>query len=76
LLIVGGTVSLVISRILFYIVLRRMTMSIHSIVLALSPVAAILWAFLLFDTLPTLQQLIGGVGVIFGVLMVTMRRNI
>jgi drug/metabolite transporter (DMT)-like permease len=76
LLIVGGTVSLVISRILFYIVLRRMTMSIHSIVLALSPVAAILWAFILFDTLPTLQQLIGGVGVIFGVLMVTMRRNI
>jgi drug/metabolite transporter (DMT)-like permease len=70
LLIVGGTVSLVISRILFYIVLRRMTMSIHSIVLALR------WAFLLFDTLPTLQQLIGGVGVIFGVLMVTMRRNI
>jgi drug/metabolite transporter (DMT)-like permease len=75
LLIVGGTVSLVISRILFYIVLRRMTMSIHSIVLALSPVAAILWAFILFDTLPTIQQFIGGIGVILGVFMVTIRRR-
>jgi drug/metabolite transporter (DMT)-like permease len=76
LLIMGGTVSLVISRTLFYIVLRRMTMSIHSIVLTLSPVAAILWAFLLFDTVPTVQQLIGGVGVILGVFMVTMKRSI
>ena len=41
----------------------------------LSPVAAILWTFLLFDTEPTVQQLIGGVGVIFGVFMVTIRRN-
>jgi drug/metabolite transporter (DMT)-like permease len=44
-------------------------MSIHAIVLALSPVAAILWALLLFDTLPNLQQLIGGFAVILGVLM-------
>jgi drug/metabolite transporter (DMT)-like permease len=75
LLILGGTVSLVISRALFYIVLRRMTMSIHSIVLTLSPAAAILWAFLLFDTLPTVQQLIGGVGVILGVFMVSIRQS-
>jgi drug/metabolite transporter (DMT)-like permease len=76
LLIMVGTVDVVISRALFYIVLRRMTMSIHSIVLTLSPVAAILWAFLLFDTLPAGQQLIGGVGVILGVLMVTMRQRV
>jgi drug/metabolite transporter (DMT)-like permease len=75
LLIMVGTVDVVISRALFYIVLRRMTMSIHSIVLTLSPVAAISWAFLLFDTMPTVQQLIGGVGVILGVLMVTIRRS-
>lgn len=64
LLIMTGTVDVVISRSLFYLVLRRMTMSIHSIVLTLSPVAAISWAFLLFDTMPTIQQFVGGVGVI------------
>jgi drug/metabolite transporter (DMT)-like permease len=75
LIIMIGTVDVVISRALFYLVLRRMTMSIHAIVLTLSPVAAILWAFLLFDTVPATQQLIGGVGVILGVLMVTFRQN-
>jgi drug/metabolite transporter (DMT)-like permease len=76
LLIMTGTVDVVISRTLFYLVLRRMTMSIHSIVLTLSPVAAISWAFLLFDTMPTVQQLVGGVGVILGVFMVTIKRSI
>ncbi len=76
LLIMTGTVDVVISRSLFYLVLRRMTMSIHSIVLTLSPVAAISWAFLLFNTMPTIQQFVGGVGVILGVLMVTIRRNL
>ena len=74
LLVMTGTIDVVISRALFYFVLRRMTMSIHSIVLTLSPVAAILLAFLLFDTMPTFQQLIGGVGVILGVFMVTLKR--
>ena len=73
LIIMTGTVDVVISRSLFYLVLRRMTMSIHSIVLTLSPVAAMLWALLLFDTMPAVQQLVGGVGVIFGVFMVTIR---
>ena len=75
LLIMVGTVDVVISRALFYIVLRRMTMSIHSIVLTLSPVAAVLLAFILFDTVLTLQQFIGGAGVILGVFMVTIRRS-
>jgi drug/metabolite transporter (DMT)-like permease len=74
-IILTGTVDLVISRALFYIVLRRMPMSIHTIVLTLSPVAAILWTFVLFGTQPTAQQLIGGIGVIVGVFMVTIRRN-
>ena len=75
LLILTGTVDVVISRSLFYLVLRRMTMTIHSIVLTLSPVAAILWALLLFDTMPTIQQFVGGVGVIAGVFLVTIRRS-
>jgi drug/metabolite transporter (DMT)-like permease len=75
LLVMTGTIDVVISRALFYFVLRRMTMSIHSIVLTLSPVAAILLAFILFGTMPTTQQLIGGVGVILGVFMVTLKRS-
>jgi drug/metabolite transporter (DMT)-like permease len=75
LLMMTATVDVVISRALFYIVLRRMPMSILSIVLTLSPVAAIFWAFLLFDTIPSMQQLIGGAGVIVGVFMVTIRRD-
>lgn len=75
LLVLTGTVDVVISRALFYLVLRRMTVSTLSIVLTLSPAAAILWSFLLFDTMPTAQQLIGGVGVVVGAFMVTLRRN-
>ena len=71
-----GTVDVVVSRTLYYLALRRLKMSVHSIVLTLSPVAAILWSLLLFSTLPTLQQLVGGVAVMLGVLIVTVRRNI
>ena len=74
-IILTGTVDVVISRSLYYLVLRRMQMSVHTIVLTLSPVAAVLWAFILFNTMPTAQQFIGGVGVIVGVVMVTIRRN-
>jgi drug/metabolite transporter (DMT)-like permease len=76
LIILTGTMDVVISRALFYLVLRRMQMSIHTIVLTLSPVAAVLWAFILFDTVPTVQQLIGGVGVLLGVFLVTIRRGV
>ncbi len=76
LIIMTGIVDVVISRALFYLVLRQMKMSVHTIVLTLSPVAAILWAFILFDTIPTAQQLIGGVGVISGVLIMTIKKNI
>ncbi|NIV28941.1 MAG: EamA family transporter [Anaerolineae bacterium] len=75
LLVLVGTVDVVISRTLYYVVLRRFRMSIHSIVLTLSPVAAVLWSLLLFDTLPTLQEFLGGAAVILGVLIVTMRQQ-
>lgn len=75
LLVIVGTVDVVISRTLYYVALRRLRMSIHSIVLTLSPVAAICWSLLLFDVFPTPQQLMGGVAVILGVLLVTVGRN-
>jgi drug/metabolite transporter (DMT)-like permease len=70
-----ATVDVVVSRTLYYVALRRLKMSIHSIVLTLSPLAAICWSLLLFDTFPTPQQLLGGGGVILGVLLVTIARK-
>ncbi|NJN84507.1 MAG: hypothetical protein HC802_20980 [Caldilineaceae bacterium] len=49
-------------------------MSVHAVVLTLTPVAAILWALLLFDTFPTPQQLLGGVAVLTGVMILSWRR--
>jgi len=65
-----GSVDIVISRALYYVVLRRLKISILSIVLTLSPVAAISWSWLLFGTWPTLQQLLGGAAVIGGTFLV------
>jgi len=73
LLLLVGTVDVVISRVLYYVTLRRLKMSVHSIILTLSPVAAVTWSVLLFGTLPTLQQILGGLAVILGVLIVTLR---
>jgi len=75
LLILTGTVDVVISRTLYYVALRRLKISVHSVVLAVSPVVAILWSLLFFDVVPTLQQLVGGAGVILGVVIVTANRN-
>jgi len=70
-----GTVDIVISRSLYYIVLRRLKLSIHSVVLTLSPVLAILWTIFLFGIQPTFQQLIGGIAVLAGVLVVTIKQS-
>lgn len=75
LVIIAGTVDVVISRSLFYLSLRRMPMSIHTIILTLSPVVTILWSLILFGDVPTLTSLIGGALVILGVFSVTARRR-
>lgn len=71
LLVLAGTVDVVISRTLYYAALRRLDMSVFSILLTASPVAAILWSFLLFDLFPNPRQLIGGVIILAGILVVT-----
>ena len=76
LIFITATVDTVISRALFYLLLRRLKMSIHAIVLTLSPVAAILWTYIFFATVPTGQQLLGGAAVILGVFLVTFRQRI
>jgi drug/metabolite transporter (DMT)-like permease len=67
LLVVAGTVDVVISRTLYYLALRRLPMSLHAIILTLSPVVTIAWSFFLFNTFPGPQQLFGGAIVVTGV---------
>jgi drug/metabolite transporter (DMT)-like permease len=74
LLLLSGTVSVVVGRGLYYLALRRLRLSFHSIVLTLSPVVTIGWTLLLFGISPSLRQLIGGLAVIGGVIIVTMSR--
>ena len=74
LLVLVGTVDVVISRTLYYVTLRRMDMSVHAIILTLSPVATVLWSLLLFSSFPTWGQMIGGAAVLLGVLIVTLNQ--
>jgi drug/metabolite transporter (DMT)-like permease len=70
-LLTSGTVSVMLGRGLYYVALRRLRLSLHSLVLTLSPVATIGWTLLLFGISPTLQQMIGGAAVIAGIFMVS-----
>jgi drug/metabolite transporter (DMT)-like permease len=74
LILLVGTVDVVLSRSLYYLALRRLSMSLHTVALTLSPIAAITWALLLFGTFPALQEMIGGVAVIAGVMIVSLKR--
>ena len=74
-LLLAGTVDVVISRSLYYLSMRRLKISILTLVLTLSPVMTALWAFILFDVRPTPQQIIGGIAVMAGVLIVTTQRQ-
>jgi drug/metabolite transporter (DMT)-like permease len=74
-LLLAATVNVTISRILYYLVLRRIDLSILTILLTLSPVITIFWSILLFDERPSLQGLIGGTAVIMGVIIVTVSKR-
>lgn len=74
LLIAAGTIDVVISRSLYYLSMRRLKLSLLTLVLTLTPVVTILWSMLLFQVAPTPQQIVGGVAVLAGVLIVTLRR--
>jgi len=73
LLLLVGTLDITISRALYYLALRFLKISIHAIILTLSPVVAVLWSLALFDVLPNPQQLAGGAAVIAGVLLVLLQ---
>ncbi len=73
LLILTGTVDVVISRGLYYLALRKLKLTMHAIVMTVSPVVAIGWSLFLFGTTPNLQQFIGGLAVLAGVFLVTIK---
>ena len=72
LLAVTGTVDVVLSRTLYYLTLRALPMSIHAIILTLSPLVSVAVALLLFGTFPSPVQLAGGALILGGVLLVTL----
>lgn len=74
-LIITATVDVVISRTLYYQSLRQLTLSMHTIVLTLSPVVAVIWSLFLFDVRLTLSQVIGGIGILAGVALVTLTQK-
>ena len=75
LLLLTATVDTVVSRGLYYLALRRLDMSVHTILLTLSPVVTMLWSFVLFGSVPSLAEGIGGAIVLAGVLLVTGSRT-
>jgi drug/metabolite transporter (DMT)-like permease len=74
-LLLAGTVNVTISRSVYYLVLRRFKLTNLTILLTLSPAVTILWSLALFGERPSLQGILGGVVVIIGVILATMRRR-
>jgi drug/metabolite transporter (DMT)-like permease len=70
-----ATIDVALSRALYYTALRRLNMSVLTIALTLSPIAATFWSFILFGTQPGLQQILGGLAIMIGVFAVTYRRE-
>jgi drug/metabolite transporter (DMT)-like permease len=74
-ILLAGTIDVAVSRWLYYTALRRLKLTVHTIILTMSPVMAILWSFILFDSHLSPQQIIGGLIVLGGVLIVGLGRN-
>ncbi len=74
-LLLVGVVDIVTSRWLYYIALRRLNLSVHAVVMTFAPVIAVVWSLLFLHVVPTGQQVIGGVVVVLGVLLVAMMRR-
>lgn len=62
-----ATFDVVISRSFYYLALKLLDVSIFSICLTLSPVAAIVWSLLFFDSYLSGKQLLGIVIVLSGI---------
>lgn len=65
---------MVISRGLYYLALRRLDMSVLTIILTLAPVVTWLWSMALFGGRPSGAEIAGGMATLAGVLIVTASR--
>lgn len=70
----AGAVNVVLSRGLYYLALRRLDMSLLTIVLTLTPVLTWLLSIALFGGRPTAQEIAGGIATLAGVVVVTASR--
>jgi O-acetylserine/cysteine efflux transporter len=74
-LLLAGTVNVVVSRGLYYLALRRMDMSVLTIILTLTPVVTWAWSMAIFGGRPGVVEIAGGVATLTGVLIVTASRS-
>ena len=70
-LVLAATVNVVLSRGLYYLALRRLDMTVLTIALTLSPVVTWLWAMPLFGGRPTTREIVGGLAILGGVIVVS-----
>lgn len=71
----AGLVDVVISRTLYYTALRRLNVSLLSLVTTISPVVAVLWSLALFGTRPSVQDLVGGAAILAGLGVIAWQRE-
>ena len=71
----SAIVNVVVSRGLYYLALRRLDMSVLTIILTLTPVVTWIWSIVLFGSRPRGQEIAGGVATLLGVLVVTWSRD-
>ncbi len=62
------------SPFLRYLALRRLDMSLLTIILTLTPVVTWVWSIALFGGRPSLQEVLGGTACLAGVVIVTSTR--
>lgn len=75
LILLTATFDVALSRALYYAALKRLTLSMHTLILTLSPVLAVIWSLILFDHRLTWQEVLGGVAVIAGIVVLNLSRR-
>lgn len=68
-IIIGSTMSAVIGYILFFKALERMDISKVAIIRNIDPFIVVVYAFVIFRTLPSFTELLGGMLIVSGVLL-------
>ena len=74
-LFVAAAVNVVFSRAVYYLALRRMDMTLLTIILTLTPVVTWGWSMVLFGGRPSAIEIAGGIATLGGVLLVTASRG-